>query len=140
MKRLVLHIGLEKTGTTSFQAYCTEHRAALLKAGALYPANPACFLRDNHAPLAASYFSDAEAKALLIAGRRVDRSEAVSALRREIEAADAPLTLRTEWRSEHPPPDLDRIPALRDRLGVDLHPVDATQPAERRCLQALVWP
>lgn len=53
---------------------------------------------------------------------------------------DAPLTLRTEWRADTPPPDLDQIPPIRDRLGVDLHPVDATDPQERLWLQALVWP
>ena len=54
--------------------------------------------------------------------------------------ADAPLTLRTEWRSDRPPPDLDHIPPVRDRLGVDLDPVDATDPEQRLWLQALVWP
>jgi hypothetical protein len=54
--------------------------------------------------------------------------------------ADAPLTLRPQWRGERPPPDLDRIPPVRDRLGVDLHPVDATDPEQRLWLQALVWP
>jgi hypothetical protein len=53
---------------------------------------------------------------------------------------DAPLTLRPRWRGERPPPDLDRIPPMRDRLGVDLHPVDATDPEQRLWLQALVWP
>ena len=53
---------------------------------------------------------------------------------------DAPLTLSPEWRSDHPPPDLDDIPPVRDRLGVDLHPVDATDPEQRLWLQALVWP
>jgi hypothetical protein len=53
---------------------------------------------------------------------------------------DAPLTLRPQWRANHPPPDLDRIPPVRDRLGVDLHPVDATDPEQRLWLQALVWP
>ena len=53
---------------------------------------------------------------------------------------DAPLTLRPQWRADHPPPDLDRIPPVRDRLGVDLHPVDATDPEQRLWLQALVWP
>ena len=38
--RLVLHIGLEKTGTTSFQAFCAEHRPALAQSGVLYPVNP----------------------------------------------------------------------------------------------------
>ena len=54
--------------------------------------------------------------------------------------ADAPLTLRPEWRCGHPPPDLDDLPPVRDRLGVDLHPVDATDPEQRLWLQALVWP
>jgi hypothetical protein len=54
--------------------------------------------------------------------------------------ADAPLTLSPEWRADHPPPDLDDIPAVLDRLGVDLHPVDATDPEQRMWLQALVWP
>jgi hypothetical protein len=54
--------------------------------------------------------------------------------------ADAPLILRPEWRADQAPPDLDRIVPIRDRLGVDLHPVDATDPEQRLWLQALVWP
>lgn len=54
--------------------------------------------------------------------------------------AAAPVTLRPEWRSAHPPPDLDDLPPIRQRLGVDLSPVDATDPEERLWLQALVWP
>jgi hypothetical protein len=65
---------------------------------------------------------------------------AVDMAGRRFGPADAPLTLRTEWRSDRPAPDLDRIAPVRDRLGVDLHPVDATDPAERRWLPALVWP
>jgi hypothetical protein len=54
--------------------------------------------------------------------------------------ADPPLTVQTEWRSAEGPPDLDAIVRIRERFGVDLHPVDATDPEERRWLQALVWP
>jgi hypothetical protein len=54
--------------------------------------------------------------------------------------ADAPLTLRPQWRGEHAPPDLDHIPPVRDRLGIDLHPVDATDREQRLWLQALIWP
>jgi hypothetical protein len=53
---------------------------------------------------------------------------------------DAPLTLSPEWRSDEPPPDLDDLPPVRERLGVDLDPVDATDPEQRLWLQALVWP
>lgn len=35
--QLILHIGAHKTGTTALQQYFTEHRAALAKAGILYP-------------------------------------------------------------------------------------------------------
>jgi hypothetical protein len=65
---------------------------------------------------------------------------AVHTAGRRFGPADAPLTLRPEWRSASPPPDLDRIAPVRDRLGVDLHPVDATDPEQRLWLQALVWP
>ena len=35
--RIVLHIGLEKTGSTAIQRYCALDAAALAKAGALCP-------------------------------------------------------------------------------------------------------
>jgi hypothetical protein len=53
---------------------------------------------------------------------------------------DPPLTIATEWRGPTQPPDLDAIAQISGRLGVDLHPVDATDPGERQWLQALVWP
>src|SRR3954451_10736354 len=65
---------------------------------------------------------------------------AVETAGRRFGPADAPLTLRPQWRGDDPPPDLDGIPPIRDRLGVDLHPVDATDPEERLWLRALVWP
>ena len=65
---------------------------------------------------------------------------AVDTAGRRFGPSDAPLTLRAQWRSDRPPPNLDRIPPVRDRLGVDLHPVDAADPEERLWLQALVWP
>ena len=89
MSRLILHIGLEKTGSTSFQAYCTENRQRLAAVGALYPANAACFLNFNHAPLAASYFTAEEAEALAIAGRSADRAEAIAALKADSAGASA---------------------------------------------------
>lgn len=54
--------------------------------------------------------------------------------------SEAPLTIATEWRGAIPPPDLDALPPIRERFGVDLHPVDATDPEERAWLRALVWP
>ena len=50
------------------------------------------------------------------------------------------MTLRPQWRSDRPPPDLDDLPGIGVRLGVDLDPVAAGNPEERLWLQALVWP
>ncbi|MFC6635527.1 WcbI family polysaccharide biosynthesis putative acetyltransferase [Microbulbifer taiwanensis] len=36
-KKLILHIGQSKTGTTSFQSFCFKHRKKLLAEGTLYP-------------------------------------------------------------------------------------------------------
>ena len=52
----------------------------------------------------------------------------------------SPVQLRTEWRSAQPPPDLDAIPSLLSTTGIDLNPLDASVAADRRWLEALVWP
>ena len=52
----------------------------------------------------------------------------------------AAVTIETQWRGPGQPPDLDDVPAIASRTGVDLHPVPATDPAERLWLRALVWP
>jgi hypothetical protein len=50
------------------------------------------------------------------------------------------LTITSEWRSEEPPPDLDHLPEICARAGIDLNPVDPRDTSERRWLQALIWP
>ncbi len=52
----------------------------------------------------------------------------------------SPVQLRTEWRSTEPVPDLDSIPMIVTTTGIDLHPLDAGTSADRRWLEALVWP
>ncbi len=53
---------------------------------------------------------------------------------------DAAVTIETEWRTPGPPPDLDDVPPIASRTGVDLHPVPVTDPDARLWLRALVWP
>jgi hypothetical protein len=53
---------------------------------------------------------------------------------------DAAVTVETQWRGAGPPPDLDAVPPIASRTGIDLHPVPVTDPAERLWLRALVWP
>ncbi|MBA3519456.1 MAG: hypothetical protein H0T75_17880 [Rhizobiales bacterium] len=38
MKRIILHAGQHKTGTSAVQRFCADHREALLRLGYLYPA------------------------------------------------------------------------------------------------------
>jgi hypothetical protein len=53
---------------------------------------------------------------------------------------ESPVIVETQWRGPQPPPDLDDLPAISSRTGVDLHPVDVTDETDRRWLRALVWP
>ncbi|MFB9839530.1 DUF2332 domain-containing protein [Actinoallomurus acaciae] len=54
--------------------------------------------------------------------------------------ASSPVVVSAEWRGQGPPPDLDRLPAIADRAGIDLNPIDAGDPDERLWLRALIWP
>ncbi|NEV60856.1 hypothetical protein [Thiorhodococcus minor] len=55
MTRIVLHIGLEKTGTTSIQRFCSTNRQRLWQQhGILYPAHPALRQDEAHAALTAA--------------------------------------------------------------------------------------
>jgi hypothetical protein len=53
---------------------------------------------------------------------------------------DAPVVLDSLWRSEDTIPDLDDIPQIIGKTGIDLHPIDLADPGERLWLRALVWP
>jgi hypothetical protein len=53
--KVIFHIGLEKTGTTSFQRFCTRNARRLLKHNVLYPKRSSAFHALNHTPLTASY-------------------------------------------------------------------------------------
>jgi hypothetical protein len=52
----------------------------------------------------------------------------------------SPVEIRTRWKGAAPAPDLGPLPPIADRVGVDLHPVDVTDPDERLWLRALIWP
>jgi hypothetical protein len=53
---------------------------------------------------------------------------------------DAAVTIESQWQGPGGPPDLDDLPAIASRTGVDLHPVPVTDPDQRLWLRALVWP
>ncbi|MGZ5927231.1 MAG: DUF2332 domain-containing protein [Rhizomicrobium sp.] len=68
-------------------------------------------------------------------GMRFHRGDAVVA---EI-APEAPLVLDCEIRGETMPPLAPR-PVIANRLGLELHPVNLSDPDDRDWLRALVWP
>jgi hypothetical protein len=48
MKSLFLHMGMHKTGTTTFQTGCAEHRDEMLKKGIVYYQDPISSINQNH--------------------------------------------------------------------------------------------
>jgi len=53
---------------------------------------------------------------------------------------DAPATVRTTVRGDEDPPLPDDPPAVHSRVGIDLNPMDVTDPDDADWLRALVWP
>ena len=54
---------------------------------------------------------------------------------------DSPVQITTDWRgTADSVPDLDRLPVIVRRFGIDLSPIDPRDPLGRRWLRALVWP
>src|SRR5215471_5579563 len=89
-RRLTFHIGLEKTGTDSFQHFCSEQRDVLRRAGTLYPTHSPAFGAYNHEPLVACYL-DYRDFSIRSSGRT--RADVLRSLIAEIEAADLPAIL-----------------------------------------------
>ncbi|MGH8890859.1 MAG: DUF2332 domain-containing protein [Acidothermaceae bacterium] len=56
------------------------------------------------------------------------------------EFGDLSSSVNSEWRSEEPVPDLDDMPEITSRIGIDLNPVDVTDDEQRLWLRSLVWP
>ena len=105
-KRIVFHIGLAKTGTTSFQHECRRHSRRLADAGVLYPRAMQGWAK-NHSPLAASYLAHRPHDPT-IAMKVVPREQAVAAVRAEIAASACPVALIS---SEHFSIHFDRYEA-----------------------------
>jgi hypothetical protein len=84
--RVTFHIGLEKTGTDSFQRFCTEQHALLRQHGVLYPTESVAFGEYNHEPLVACYLSYRD---LSIRSSGRDRPEVLRSLAAEIRSAEA---------------------------------------------------
>lgn len=88
--RIVFHIGLEKTGTDSFQRFCSEQRALLKEFSTLYPTESLAFGAYNHEPLVAAYLDDGD---VTIRSSRRPRREVLESLMAEIARSGAGTVL-----------------------------------------------
>lgn len=82
---LIFHIGLEKTGTTSFQKFCAEQTSILEALGIYYPKKDFLFSGSNHCLLAASYL-DKSILDFVPATSPLSHDSAVSGLVEDIES------------------------------------------------------
>ena len=99
-RTLILHIGLERTGTTSLQRFCAEHQRQLRDASILYPTRSLAYHGGdwrNHAPLACCYFHD-HLRDLTVPFPTDRRADILASLFREIDFSDANVALLS---SEH---------------------------------------
>ena len=87
--QIIFHIGLEKTGTDSFQRCCSENQRALLRLGVLYPVKGLAFAGHSHGPLAACYLAYPD---LSVGPARV-RAEVLRSLRAEIDRVNPATVL-----------------------------------------------
>jgi hypothetical protein len=85
--KIIFHIGLEKTGTTSFQAFCTDHHALLHRRSILYPTRNLGFFGNNHEPLVACYFPRSALRHLMMRSPHRDKTAILRSLNREIQGA-----------------------------------------------------
>ncbi len=82
---LIFHIGLEKTGTTSFQQFCSEQTSTLEALGIYYPKKDFLFSGNNHRLFAAAYL-DKSILDFVPATCPVSHDSAVSNLVEDIES------------------------------------------------------
>ncbi len=95
--KVIFHIGLEKTGTTSFQRFCTRNARCLVKHNVLYPKRSSAFHALNHAPLTASYLHSENHDDFYLRST-ITSSEMVKSLKREIEDSGVEIVIIS---SEH---------------------------------------
>jgi len=108
--KVTFHIGLEKTGTDSFQRFCSEQRALLRRHGVLYPTTSLAFGEYSHEPLVACYLSYGD-PSIRSSGR--DRPEVLRSLMAEITDAriEHVLISGEHFSSRFREPEIDRLAA-----------------------------
>ena len=83
-KRVVFHIGLEKTGTKSLQHFCSANYEVLRSHSVLYPKSNLGFVTHQHSHLAASYLPR-DAQSFCSLEPNVTKDQIVASVIREID-------------------------------------------------------
>lgn len=98
--KLIVHIGGEKTGTTSIQSAMTKCASKLRSQGILWPTDPRCFYRINHGPLVACFRQD-QRSGFLPSGVSVPTTEEARDLLGELAQTGGcdRMVLSAEWFS-----------------------------------------
>lgn len=119
IKNAVLHIGGEKTGTTTLQRFMTRNAAALKRAGYYYPCerNNICFENFGHFPVAGCVI-DGDAVEFVSEKRRRTFSSVLDVLTKRCNAANSALLLSCEHFSSRLT-RREQLEALRNTLPVD---------------------
>ncbi len=98
-RRLFIHIGMERTGTTSLQNFCSDQHAFLRRISLFYPKNNLAFSFNNHTPLVASYMPP-NAADHFVRGPCSSRPDVLRSLMRDIDrASETSILLSAEHLS-----------------------------------------
>ncbi|WP_423414583.1 hypothetical protein RLW55_14735 [Hyphomicrobium sp. B1] len=118
IKRAILHIGGEKTGSTTLQRFLTRNAALLKQAGFFYPcaSNDICFEHDAHFPVAGALI-DGEVE-FVSAKRQPMLPSVLAHLAQSARAANGNLILSCEHFSSRIT-RLQQLQKLRDALPTD---------------------
>lgn len=147
MRRAVIHIGIDKTGTTTLQRSLHAARGRLLQAGVLYPSIAA-----NHSICLSTLFRAVPPRALAViepeavtpAGIEAVRRRYRQSLQRELDLDWRVLVLSAEGLCDVGPPAIERLraflaPHVGERIRVLAyvrHPLDWIHSAAQERLKA----
>lgn len=109
-KTVIFHIGLEKTGTTSIQHFCSDSHDLLLRHGLLYPTKNIGFAKHNHAALAGAYLSE-RPHDFTMTRSRAPRAAVVPSIIAEMNRSDAGTVVISaeHFSSRFDPPEIEAL-------------------------------
>jgi hypothetical protein len=137
MHKLLIHIGTEKTGSTSLQRFLSQNREALLSChSVLYPEDDALFFNHGHFPIAAALLPPDQCD-FLPSEKRIGVGRLFSTLQACIEREKPRFTVLSceQFSSRFKPPAINRFAAALSDYEVQI--LVYLRPQEELALSAL---